>query len=69
MRIGFELFEMAKSIMIDGIKAQSSNITPEEVQQEIVRRMMRCHSRNSLRRSLYQKINISIGKGDSGYFR
>ena len=51
MRIAFELFEMAKDIMIEGIKAQNPDIKAEEIQQEVVRRMMRCHRRNSLRRS------------------
>lgn len=51
VRIAFELFEMAKSIMIEGMKAQNPDIKPEEIQKEVVRRMMRCHKRNSLRRS------------------
>ena len=51
MRIGFELFEMAKCIMIEGMKAQNPGIEKDEIQQEVVRRMMRCHRRNSLRRS------------------
>lgn len=51
MRIGFELFEMAKCLMIEGMKAQNPGIKLEEIQQEVVRRMMRCHRRNSLRRS------------------
>jgi len=51
MRISFELFEMAKDIMIEGMRAQNPDIKAEEIQQEVVRRMMRCHRRNSLRRS------------------
>ena len=51
MRIAFELFEMAKDIMIEGMKAQNPDIKAEEIQKEVVRRMMRCHRRNSLRRS------------------
>lgn len=51
MRIGFELFEMAKCIMIEGMKAPNPGIKLEEIQQEVVRRMMRCHKRNPLRRS------------------
>ena len=51
MRIAFELFEMAKHVMIEGMKAQNPDIKAEEIQQEVVRRMMRCHRRNSLRRS------------------
>jgi len=47
MRIGFELFEMAKDIMIEGIKAENPDITFEGIQQEVVRRMMRCQWRNS----------------------
>jgi len=50
IRIGFELFEMAKKVMIDGIKAQNPGITSEEIQQEVVRRMMRCHRKSSSRR-------------------
>ncbi len=52
VRIGFELFEMTKHIMIEGIIAQHPGIKPEEIQQEMVRRMLRCHRRNSSRRSL-----------------
>jgi hypothetical protein len=51
VRIAFELFEFAKDIMIEGMKAQNPKITPEEIQKEVVRRMMRCHKRNSLIRS------------------
>jgi ADP-glucose pyrophosphorylase len=51
VRIAFELFEFAKDIMIEGMKAQNPNISQEEIQQEVVRRMMRCHKRNSLIRS------------------
>jgi hypothetical protein len=51
MRIGFELFEMATDIMIEGMRSQNPGIKLEEIQQEVVRRMMRCHRRNSLRRS------------------
>jgi len=51
MRIAFELFEMAKDIMIEGMKTQNPHIKLKEIQQEVVRRMMRCHRRNSLRRS------------------
>jgi hypothetical protein len=51
VRIAFELFEFAKDIMIEGIKAQNPGITPEEIQKEVVWRMMRCHKRNSLIRS------------------
>ena len=50
MRIGFELFEMAKNVMIEGIKAQNPLIEAEEIQKEVSRRMMRCHRRNSLPR-------------------
>lgn len=50
LRIAFELFEFAKDIMIEGIKSQNPKITPEEIQKEVVRRMLRCHKRNSLRR-------------------
>lgn len=38
VRIAFELFEFAKDIMIEGIKAQNPGITPEEIQKEVVRR-------------------------------
>lgn len=51
MRTAFELFEMAKRIMIEGMRAQNPDIRLDEIQQEVVRRMMRCHRRNSLRRS------------------
>jgi len=51
VRIAFELFEMAKNIMIEGIKAQNPDFTQEEIQQEVVRRMMLCHRMNSLGRS------------------
>jgi hypothetical protein len=51
VRIGFELFEMAKNVMIEGMRAQNPGIESEEIQQEVVRRMMRCHRRSSLRRS------------------
>jgi hypothetical protein len=57
MRIAFELLEMAKDIMIEGMKAQNPDIKAEEIQQEVVRRMMRCHRRNSLRRSYKFLIN------------
>ena len=57
MRIGFELFEMAKDIMIEGMRAQNPDIKAEEIQGEVVRRMMRCHKRNSLRRSYKFIIN------------
>lgn len=50
-RIGFELFEMAKRIMIEGMRAQNPGIKWDEIQQEVVRRMLRCHRRSSLRRS------------------
>jgi hypothetical protein len=51
VRIAFELFEMAKNVMIEGMKAQNPDIEAEAIQKEVVRRMMRCHRRNSLRRS------------------
>jgi hypothetical protein len=51
VRIAFELFEMAKDIMIEGMKAQNPKITLEEIQKEVVRRMMLCHRMNSLGRS------------------
>ena len=50
VKIAFELFEMAKNAMIDGMKAQNPDITEEEIQKEVVRRMMRCHRRNYLER-------------------
>ena len=51
VRIAFELFEMAKNIMIEGMKAQNPDIKAEEIQKEVVRRMMLCHRMNSLGRS------------------
>ena len=48
VRIAFDLYEFAKNVMIEGIKAQHPGITTEEIQKEVVRRMMRCHRRNSL---------------------
>ena len=47
LRTGFELFDMATKIMIEGIKTQNRSITPEEIQEEVIRRMMRCHRKNS----------------------
>jgi len=47
VRIAFELYEFAKNVMIEGIKAQNPGITPEEIQKEVVQRMMRCYRRNS----------------------
>jgi hypothetical protein len=57
VRIAFELFEFAKNVMIEGIKAQNPGITPQEIQKEVVRRMLRCHRRNSLIRSCKSLIN------------
>jgi hypothetical protein len=57
VRIAFELFEFAKNVMIEGIKAQHPGITTEEIQKEVVRRMMRCHRKNSLQRSFKFSID------------
>lgn len=51
MQIGFELLDMAVSIMIAGIKTQKPGISEIEIQKEVVRRIMICHKRNSLRQS------------------